>query len=125
MWLHRSINPQQQIPFQQQVLLTCNKWCLLHNHYNLLVAMHALDQQNAPATQSGLITACLACCPRHVANASGVSWNQGALDFTGAQMVLTLKLISTAMCYQDYNSKTPQVCAVRASAGAAAAASLC
>eukprot|EP00879_Flechtneria_rotunda_P012872 GHRR01013442.1.p1 GENE.GHRR01013442.1~~GHRR01013442.1.p1 ORF type:complete len:475 (+),score=119.27 GHRR01013442.1:190-1614(+) len=42
---------------------------------------------------------------RHVANASGVSWNAGDLDFTGGQMVLTLKLISMAMCFQDANSR--------------------
>jgi lysophospholipid acyltransferase len=62
-----------------------------------------------------------------VANASGVSWNQGALDFTGAQMVLTLKLISTAMCYQDYNSKTPQVWPVqdRSKVAAGPTANLC
>eukprot|EP00775_Hariotina_reticulata_P003753 gene3753-4011_t len=43
----------------------------------------------------------------HVANASGISWNEGVLDFTGGQMVLTLKLISMAMCFQDANSKEP------------------
>jgi hypothetical protein len=42
-------------------------------------------------------------------NASGVSWNKGVLDPTGAQMVLTLKLISTAMCLQDFYEKKPQV----------------
>lgn len=47
--------------------------------------------------------------PRHTINASGVSWNKGVLDPTGAQMVLTLKLISTAMCLQDFHEKTPQV----------------
>lgn len=44
----------------------------------------------------------------HVANASGVNWNAGDLDFTGGQMVLTLKLISMAMCFQDANSKKPE-----------------
>jgi hypothetical protein len=38
-----------------------------------------------------------------------VSWNKGVLDPTGAQMVLTLKLISTAMCLQDFYEKKPQV----------------
>jgi hypothetical protein len=33
----------------------------------------------------------------------------GDLDFTGGQMVLTLKLISMAMCFQDANSKKPEV----------------
>lgn len=47
--------------------------------------------------------------PRHVANASGVSWNAGDLDFTGGQMVLTLKLISMAMCFQDANSRKDEV----------------
>ncbi|KAK9810978.1 hypothetical protein WJX73_003119 [Symbiochloris irregularis] len=37
----------------------------------------------------------------HVTAASGTAWKQGRLDFTGAQMVLTLKLISLASCYQD------------------------
>ncbi|KIY98914.1 hypothetical protein MNEG_9048 [Monoraphidium neglectum] len=41
----------------------------------------------------------------HTINASGVSWNKGVLDPTGAQMVLTLKLISTAMCLQDSKEK--------------------
>ncbi len=37
----------------------------------------------------------------HVNQASGLSWKEGNLDFTGAQMVATLKLISVAVCYQD------------------------
>lgn len=37
----------------------------------------------------------------HIAQASGMAWKLGQLDFTGAQMVLTLKLIAVAMCYQD------------------------
>lgn len=37
----------------------------------------------------------------HAANASGLSWASGELDFTGGQMVLTLKLIALAMCVQD------------------------
>lgn len=37
----------------------------------------------------------------HVTAASGTAWKQGQLDFTGAQMVLTLKLISLASSYQD------------------------
>lgn len=45
----------------------------------------------------------------HVANASGISWNAGNLDFTGGQMVLTLKLISMAMCFQDANSRNEEV----------------
>ena len=30
-----------------------------------------------------------------------MSWKEGQLDFTGAQMVLTLKLVAIAICYQD------------------------
>ncbi|GBF90895.1 lysophospholipid acyltransferase-like [Raphidocelis subcapitata] len=44
----------------------------------------------------------------HTMNASGISWNKGVLDPTGAQMVLTLKLISTAMCLQDFHEKKEQ-----------------
>ncbi len=47
---------------------------------------------------------------RHVVNASGLSWNAGDLDFTGGQMVLTLKLISMAVSYQDAHSKQKEVC---------------
>lgn len=36
----------------------------------------------------------------HVLSASGMAWKEGRLDFTGAQMVATLKLIAAAMCYQ-------------------------
>lgn len=33
------------------------------------------------------------------------------MDFTGGQMVLTLKLISMAVCFQDAHSKDPkEVC---------------
>lgn len=41
----------------------------------------------------------------HVNQASGLAWKDGNLDFTGAQMVLTLKLIAVAMCYQDGSRK--------------------
>lgn len=37
----------------------------------------------------------------HIHQASGMAWKDGQLDFTGAQMILTLKLVSVAMCYQD------------------------
>lgn len=37
----------------------------------------------------------------HILQASGMAWKEGHLDFTGAQMILTLKLVSVAMCYQD------------------------
>jgi hypothetical protein len=37
----------------------------------------------------------------HIAQASGMAWKEGQLDFTAAQMILTLKLIAVAMCYQD------------------------
>lgn len=40
----------------------------------------------------------------HVLQASGLSWKEGQLDFTGAQMVLTLKLIAIGVCYQDGRS---------------------
>lgn len=42
-------------------------------------------------------------------NASGLSWNAGDMDFTGGQMVLTLKLISMAVCFQDTHSKSTEV----------------
>ncbi|KAL6754098.1 MBOAT, membrane-bound O-acyltransferase family-domain-containing protein [Haematococcus lacustris] len=41
----------------------------------------------------------------HVINASGHSWAQGDMDFTGCLMVLVLKLISLAMSYQDHHTK--------------------
>ncbi|KAL4442125.1 hypothetical protein ABPG77_011386 [Micractinium sp. CCAP 211/92] len=37
----------------------------------------------------------------HVMQASGAAWKEGQLDFTGAQMVLTLRLIAVAVSYQD------------------------
>ena len=37
----------------------------------------------------------------HVSSASGQAWKEGRLDVTGAMMVLTLKIISVAACYQD------------------------
>ncbi|KAK9825653.1 hypothetical protein WJX81_005648 [Elliptochloris bilobata] len=43
----------------------------------------------------GIMVAC------HVLNQSGDTWRLGEVDFTGAMMVATLKLISTAVCYQD------------------------
>jgi hypothetical protein len=51
--------------------------------------------------------AALSC--RHVVNASGLSWNAGDMDFTGGQMVLTLKLISMAVSFQDAHSKQKEV----------------
>lgn len=44
-------------------------------------------------------TLCLLC-RSHVLSASGEAWKAGNIDFTGAQMVATLKLIAVAMCYQ-------------------------
>lgn len=38
---------------------------------------------------------------QHVLQASGAAWKEGHLDFTGAQMVLTLRLIAVAVSYQD------------------------
>lgn len=46
---------------------------------------------------------------RHVANASGLFWEAGDMDFTGPQMVLTLKLVSMAVSYQDAHSKQKEV----------------
>lgn len=43
----------------------------------------------------------------HVMQASGVAWKEGHLDFTGAQMVLTLRLIAVAVSYQD-GTKPPE-----------------
>eukprot|EP00884_Botryococcus_braunii_P000668 jgi/Botrbrau1/10601/Bobra.0358s0020.1 len=37
----------------------------------------------------------------HVRAASGDAWKEGQFDYTGAAMVLTLKLISIAVAYQD------------------------
>ncbi|XP_024540433.1 lysophospholipid acyltransferase 1-like [Selaginella moellendorffii] len=37
----------------------------------------------------------------HVYYMSGDAWKEGGIDSTGALMVLTLKLVSCAMCYQD------------------------
>ncbi|KAK9819931.1 hypothetical protein WJX72_004021 [[Myrmecia] bisecta] len=37
----------------------------------------------------------------HIYTASGTAWKEGNMDFTGAMMVLVLKLISTAVTYQD------------------------
>lgn len=56
----------------------------------------------------------------HAANASGASWSAGALDFTGGQMVLTLKLIALAMCVQDA-CRADEGAAGGAGGGAAAA----
>mmetsp|Transcript_35537 Transcript_35537/g.78847 ORF Transcript_35537/g.78847 Transcript_35537/m.78847 type:complete len:511 (-) Transcript_35537:481-2013(-) len=44
----------------------------------------------------------------HVVNASGASWNEGQIDFTGCDMVLVLKLIALAVCYQDSYTKKPE-----------------
>jgi lysophospholipid acyltransferase len=37
----------------------------------------------------------------HVVNASGGAWSEGNIDFTGSQMVLTLKIIACAFNYDD------------------------
>ena len=42
-----------------------------------------------------------------MSSASGEAWKQGNMDFTGAQMILTLKLISTAVSYQDGLRSSP------------------
>ena len=48
----------------------------------------------------------------HISTASGRAWKEGRLDVTGAMMVLTLKIISAAACYQD-GSKPDKVCLLR------------
>ena len=45
----------------------------------------------------------------HISTASGRAWKEGRLDVTGAMMVLTLKIISAAACYQD-GGKPDAVC---------------
>jgi hypothetical protein len=49
------------------------------------------------------------CCCSHVASASGSAWKEGKMDFTGSQMIVTLKIISAAVSYQDglKNEKVP------------------
>jgi len=37
----------------------------------------------------------------HVGTASGTAWSKGNIDFTGSQMVLTLKIIAVAFNYRD------------------------
>lgn len=37
----------------------------------------------------------------HVVQSSGTAWKAGYIDFTGAQMVVTLKLVAAGMCVQD------------------------
>lgn len=37
----------------------------------------------------------------HVAQASGIAWKSGVMDFTGCQMVVTLKIVAAAVCLQD------------------------
>uniref|UniRef100_A0A7S0WFI8 Uncharacterized protein n=1 Tax=Pyramimonas obovata TaxID=1411642 RepID=A0A7S0WFI8_9CHLO len=37
----------------------------------------------------------------HVANASGSAWSEGNIDFTGSQMVITLKVVAIAFNYKD------------------------
>jgi hypothetical protein len=59
-----------------------------------------------------LLSVCNPACTltlRHAANASGLSWNAGDMDFTGGQMVLTLKLIAMAVSYQDTHEKKEEV----------------
>lgn len=49
---------------------------------------------------------------RHAASPQHYDARAGALDFTGCQMVLFLKLISMAVCYQDFRTKKKEVGAV-------------
>lgn len=44
-----------------------------------------------------------------MAGASGERWREGNVDFTGAMMVLALKLISAGVSYQDGLQK-PEAC---------------
>eukprot|EP00850_Spirogloea_muscicola_P006294 SM000029S10589 [mRNA] locus=s29:853943:857410:- [translate_table: standard] len=50
---------------------------------------------------SGLMTARAERMRSHVKMLSGQAWRQGGMDFTGSLMVLTLKVVSCAMDYQD------------------------
>lgn len=119
-------------------------WCLLATEITSGLQHKAAGQQrkacvfveakqSRPTTETGLDCPPTApirrvCCPvpcalfcRHVVNASGLSWNAGDMDFTGGQMVLTLKLIGMAVSFQDAHSKQKEVrggpCCILSSAG--------
>jgi lysophospholipid acyltransferase len=59
---------------------------------------------------------------RHVAGASGGAWKAGRVDYTGALMVLTLKVIAAAVAYQDGLRLAAEDESVRQGEGAANAA---
>jgi hypothetical protein len=59
--------------------------------------------------QAYLIVCMPAVVPSHIINASGLSGVSGPISFTGGQMLLTLKLISMAVCYQDAHTKPSNV----------------
>ncbi|CAL5220084.1 g2035 [Coccomyxa viridis] len=66
----------------------------------ILTYLVMLQFQDYSATLSWLVNfSYLIGC--HVAGASGEAWKQGNVDFTGAMMVLALKLITAGVSYQD------------------------
>ncbi|CAK0783622.1 hypothetical protein CVIRNUC_006821 [Coccomyxa viridis] len=66
----------------------------------ILTYLVMLQFQDYSATLSWIVnfTYLIGC---HVAGASGEAWKQGNVDFTGAMMVLALKLITAGVSYQD------------------------
>lgn len=64
------------------------------------LAVQARRHQQCPLFDERTTHRALTLCS-HVTQASGLAWKAGQLDFTGAQMVLTLKLIAIGMCVQD------------------------
>ncbi|CAE8648747.1 unnamed protein product [Polarella glacialis] len=77
--------------------------------FNLLVsviftwiAMLCCRQAAGPAVFIGTMVYLLYL---HVSNASGLAWKEGNTDYTGAQMIVTLKLTSAALNYADGEDK--------------------
>jgi hypothetical protein len=71
--------------------------------------MHACQWQGGCIVPLPLhLLKCRRCVRSHITSASGQAWKEGRLDFTGAMMVLTLKVISAGVCYQD-GLKDPDV----------------
>ncbi|BDA41335.1 Lysophospholipid acyltransferase 2 [Coccomyxa sp. Obi] len=67
---------------------------------SILTYLVMLQVRENSATLSWVINfAYLIAC--HVAASSGSKWKEGQVDFTGAMMVLALKLISAGVSYQD------------------------
>lgn len=57
-----------------------------------------------PRQYLGLVVALLSFAhliQNHVANASGTAWSEGKIDFTGSQMIITLKCVAFAFNLQD------------------------